>query len=113
MPECKRDATVAQEAAVGRMLRRIPDVTKVVFIPKKEALWRTHLLNPTIPVSQLPTNPLPDEWVVTLTSEEDNAKVGKAICASRYAGVQPCRGLPGSSGATWDTLTPRIRARLG
>jgi cell division protein FtsX len=90
MPDCRRNATPSQEASVGRLLRRLPNVTKIEFISKAAALHRMHRLNPTLPVKSLPVNPLPDEWAVTVASAQDDATVGKAICAARYAGVQRC-----------------------
>ena len=104
MPDCKSDATVAQEQAVGRALRRIPNVTKVVFVSKAAGLRRFKKQDPLGPSVKLLANPLPDEWVVTVTSERDSETVGKAICAKRYPGVQPCatldqRGEVG--GVTW------------
>jgi hypothetical protein len=117
MPDCKSDATAAQERAVGRILQRIPNVTKVVFVSKAEALKRVKKEMPAVPVTQLPANPLPDEWVVTVTSDQDRETVGKTICAARYPGVQPCAtaGQLGEvGGVTWGSpITDEIRRLFG
>jgi cell division protein FtsX len=116
MPDCRSDATSAQEQAVGASLRRTPNVTKVAFVSKVEALKRIKKkkLIPGLSLKQLPANPLPDEWVVTVNSARNEAKVGTAICAAHYAGVERCRNSGGERmGVTWGSpLLDRIR-RLG
>ena len=118
MPDCKSDATRAQEQTVGRMLRRIPNVTKVAFVSKSAGLQRFTKINPAL-VRGLHglANPLPDEWVVTVSLDRYDAKVGRAICAAHLPGVQPCarggqRGAAG--GVTWGSpITDRIRRLYG
>jgi cell division protein FtsX len=113
MPECKSDASAAQEQAVGRMLRQIPNVEKIAFVSKAEALKRFKKMEPGIPVKYLPVNPLPDEWVVTVTSDQDEETVGKTICAARYPGVEACATssmLGDVGGVRWGSpITDRIR----
>jgi len=116
MPDCSTNATPAQERAVGRMLRRIPNVTKTVFVSKAEALRRIKKTSPAIRTKSLPANPLPDKWVVTVDSDRNDAKVGKAICAAAYSGVQPCAAageLGEVGGVTWaGSIADRILRRL-
>jgi cell division protein FtsX len=109
MPDCKADATRAQELAVGTALLQSPHVLKAVFVSKTAGLKRAKKQNPPLPYNQLSGNPLPDEWVVTVDSDANNATVGKAICAAGYPGVERCR-VPGElGGVQWDILTARIR----
>ena len=113
MPDCAANATVAQEEAVGRALRHSPHVVKAVYVSKAAGLKRFTKINPGLPTSQLPANPLPDEWVVTVDSDRNEAKVGKAICAAHYPGIERCAA--GSSvgeigGVIWGSpLADRIR----
>jgi cell division protein FtsX len=113
MSDCKADATRTEERAVGSALRHNPHVVKVVFVSKAEALQRFKKMNPGFLAPQLPANPLPDAWVVTVDSEHNDAKVGKAICAARHPGVPPCATaaeLGEVGGVTWGSpLTDRIR----
>jgi hypothetical protein len=117
MTDCTSDATAAQEQAVGQELRRMPNVTKVAFVSKSVGLEQFKKENPGL-MRALPTvvNPLPDEWLVTVASDRDRAKVGKQVCGARYPGVAPCP-KPGDSrygdigGAVWKSIiTSRIRA---
>ena len=119
MPDCKTDATRAQEQAVGRALRRSEHVEKIVFVSKAAALEEFKKKNPLSfkQFPKLPENPLPDEWVVTVDSDRNEAAVGKAICAARHPGVQPCATageLGEVGGVAWGSpLADRIRRRLG
>jgi cell division protein FtsX len=102
MPDCKANATPAEESAVGLVLRHGTHVVKLVYISKSTALKQFKKSNPGFRFGQLPVNPLPDKWVVTVDSEEDAAKVGEAICAAHYPGVEPCgRGHGGVGGVQW------------
>jgi cell division protein FtsX len=108
MPDCKTDATRAQERAVGQELRQSEYVEKAVFISKAAGLARFEKRNPLL-VKHLPTNPLPDEWVVTVTSDQYKEAVGKKVCAARYPGVERCSNsaLGQFGGVTWrSTLAP-------
>jgi hypothetical protein len=96
MPSCHADATRAQENLVGSAVRRLPHVKKLVFVSKHAALERMKHDEPQIFKHSLLTNPLPDEWVITTTSPSEADAVGKAMCAARYPGVEPCPS-PGSS----------------
>ncbi len=115
MPDCKTDATRAQERAVGQALRHSEHVEKVVFVSKAAALAQFKKKNPLSfkQFPKLPANPLPDQWVITVDSDRNEATVGKAICAARHPGVQPCATagqLGEEGGVTWGSpLTDRIR----
>ena len=121
MPECSKDATKAQEHAVGAALRRDPNVKQVVFVSKKKALKQFKHDNPTEFANAyglLPGNPLPDQWVVTTSAASDTPLVGKQICRAHYAGVEPCATDGPSSGVgqlgevggvTWaNSITKRV-----
>ena len=121
MPECSKNATQAQIAAVGAALRSDPDVKQVVFISKEEGLKRFKHDNPgefAGAYGLLPANPLPDQWVVTTTAASDTPIVGKRICKAHYAGVEPCATPTLSGGAgqlgevggvTWaSSITKRV-----
>jgi cell division protein FtsX len=96
MPECKADATRAQEQAVGRALRNSPDVVKATYVSKATGLRQAKKQNPDLPTVPLAVNPLPDKWVVTVMSDAQTAAVGQAICAAHYAGVERCPGASSS-----------------
>jgi cell division protein FtsX len=100
MPDCKADVTTAQESAIDGALRRSPHVVKVVYVSKSAAMQRFKKENPGLPTKQLPANPLPDEWVLTVDSDQNAAKVGKAICAAHYPGVEPCHSAD-RGGVQW------------
>jgi cell division protein FtsX len=102
MPDCTSNASAAQERAAGRALRRIPDVTKVVFVSKATALKMFKKRIRKV----LPANPLPDVWVATVSSDQYDERVGKRICSAHYPGVEPCPSANSSQyghvgGATW------------
>lgn len=110
MPDCKADATRGEESAVGRVLRHGTHVIKLAYVSKSAALEQFKKSNPGFRFRQLPVNPLPDKWVVTVDSEEDAANVGEAICAAHYPGVEPCgRGHGEVGGVHWrNALLPRL-----
>jgi len=112
MPDCSKDATPAQVAAVGAALHRDPRVEKVVFVSKEEGLALEKKRDPEFFKVDLPSNPLPDEWVVTTRAASDTPLVGKRICSARYPGVEPCRTgdkLGELGGAVWgSSVTKRV-----
>lgn len=116
MPDCHADATHSEEMAVGSALRRRDHVVTLAYISKAEALRRFKKEDPLDLSVKLPANPLPDEWVVTVDSEGNEATVGKAICAAHYAGVQPCAAagqLGQAGGVAWGSpIADRIRRLL-
>ena len=112
MPDCRADATRAEELAVGRALRNSPHVVKLVYVSKAEALQKFRKMNPTLPTRLLPANPLPAEWVVTVDSDDNTPTVGKAICAAHYAGVERCARPGEIGGVGWNVVTRRLRFPL-
>src|SRR4051812_46216951 len=86
MPSCANDATKDQEEAVHQTLLNMQHIAGVKFISKKEARKIQEHDSPELFTVPLPSNPFPDEWVVTLTSPKYTPEVGKAICAAHYAG---------------------------
>jgi cell division protein FtsX len=109
MPNCKTNATRAEELAAGRALRHSAHVVKAEYVSKAAALKELKRKSPDLVEQPLPANPLPDEWVVTVDSDANNATVGKAICAAGYPGVERCGLSGGMGGVQWDILTARLR----
>ena len=114
MPNCSKDATPEQEQAVRQALRHMPNVAKVEFRSKAEGLRIAQRDNPELFTVPFTANPLPDEWIVTMTSPSYTPTVGKAICRAHYPGVEPCP-KPGSThfgntgGAVWgSTITQHV-----
>ncbi|HEY2353301.1 MAG TPA: permease-like cell division protein FtsX [Gaiellaceae bacterium] len=114
MPNCTKDATNAQEEAVRQELLATPNVENVEFRSKEDALKAEQKADPSLFTTTLPSNPLPDEWIVTLTSPKYTPTVGRAICAAHYSGVEPCpdagtRRFGNIGGAVWgSTITKRV-----
>src|SRR5262245_2906712 len=115
MPDCSADATKAQVAAVGNSLRHAPHVKHVDYVSKEEGLAEYKKSHPhEFPYHLLPGNPLPNKWVVTPTQGKFTPVIGKLICRSQYAGVEPCAtaktgGLGDASGVTWQSnVTNRV-----
>jgi cell division transport system permease protein len=116
--DCSKNPTSAQEHAVGRALRHDPHVQKVTFVPKAKA-WAEEKKNNTGGFAPgtynlVPGNPLPDAYVVTPTAGKYTALIGKSICNSHYAGVEPCAtaktgGLGNAGGVKWESnITKRV-----
>jgi cell division transport system permease protein len=115
MPDCSVDATKAQETALGNSLLHAPHVKHVEFVPKKQGLAEYKKDHPgQFPYRLLPGNPLPDKYIVTPTEGKFTPVVGKLICHSHYAGVEPCAtaktgGLGDAGGVTWQSnVTKRV-----
>jgi cell division transport system permease protein len=83
--------TQATEAAVGQKLRRLDHVKTVVFVSKTEAEKQMKAKFPELYKTPLPSNPLPDSWVVTPTSGDWTPTLGKEIQAASYPGVNDVR----------------------
>ena len=117
-PDCSANPTHAQEVAVGRALRHDPHVQTVTFIPKAKA-WAEEKKNnsggfPPGTYNLVLGNPLPDAYVVTPKQGKYTALIGKSICNSHYAGVEPCAtaktgGLGNAGGVKWESnITKRV-----
>ena len=98
------NATGAQEHFVGRKLRANPNVKNVVFVSKAEAEKQMEKEFPALYQTKLPTNPLPDSYVVTPVQGKLTPVLGNAVCRAQYPGVEPCPG-----GVHWgSTVTKRV-----
>ncbi|HKD95569.1 MAG TPA: permease-like cell division protein FtsX [Gaiellaceae bacterium] len=113
--DCSANATPAQEAAVGRALRHDAHVKHVSFVSKTKGYAQYKKTHPTeFPYQLIPGNPLPDKWIVIPTEGKYTPVVGKLICHSHYAGVEPCAtaqtgGLGNAGGVTWQSnITKRV-----
>lgn len=115
--DCSTNPTKAQELAVGRTLRQEAHVQKVTFVPKAVA-WAKEKKDNSNGFPQgtysLISNPLPDAYVITPTEGKYSPVIGKAICRSHLAGVEPCAnaktgGLGNAGGVKWESnITKRV-----
>jgi cell division transport system permease protein len=85
-------ATKQQEAFVGSSIRKdTTRVKRVVFVSKEAAEKQMRAKFPDLYKTPLPSNPLPDAWVVTPTKGEFTPELGRSIQQARYAGVNDVR----------------------
>jgi cell division transport system permease protein len=80
-------ATPAQEQFVGVKLRADDRVKTAVFISKAAAEKKMRKQFPQLYKTPLPSNPLPDSWVVTPTKAEYTPKIGADVQRAHWAGV--------------------------
>ncbi len=73
----------------------------VVFVSKTAAQKKMRKEFPKLYATPLPSNPLPDSWVVTPTKGEYTPSLGAKIRAAHYPGVE----TPGSQGVQWGAST--------
>jgi cell division transport system permease protein len=83
--------TQTQERVVGQKLRKDPRVKKVVFVSKAAAQKQMEKKYPQLYKTPLPSNPLPDSWVVTPTKGEYTPILGRKIQRAHYPGVDDVR----------------------
>ena len=95
------NATQEQEAFVGTSIRQDSRVKTVVFVSKAQAEAKMRKQFPQLYKTPLPSNPLPDAWVVTPVKGEDTPLLGAKIRAANYPGVEQ----PAASGVTWGAQT--------
>jgi cell division transport system permease protein len=94
-------ATRAQEYAVQeKLLTDKTRVKTVVFVSKEQAQRIMAKKFPLLYKTPLPSNPLPDAWVVTPTKAEYTPILGAEILAAHYSGVEQ-----GSQGVRWGAAT--------
>jgi cell division transport system permease protein len=93
-------ATQAQEYAVAFDLRKDSQIKTVVFVSKAKAQADMARKFPELYKTPLPSNPLPDAWIVTPVKAEYTPVLGKKILAAHYAGVEK-----GSAGVRWGSKT--------
>ena len=84
-------ATQAQEYVVGQKLRHLNNVKTVVFVSKAAAQKKMKAEMPQLYKTPLPSNPLPDSWVVTPTKGDFTPSLGKLISQAHYTGVDDVR----------------------
>lgn len=100
--------TQAEEAQVGRRLQRDPRVKTATFV-SKETAFKTESQKMPLLYKNVPTNPLPDSWVVKLKNANDSPTLGREI-QSQVKGTPAQRALwPGVNGVGWgDKTTKRV-----
>jgi cell division transport system permease protein len=84
-------ATQKQEYAVGQKLKADPRVKKVVFVSKEQAQKTMEQKFPQLYKTPLPSNPLPDSWVVTPTKAEYTPALGQMVQRANWDGVDDVR----------------------
>jgi cell division transport system permease protein len=84
-------ATQAQEVAVGNRLRADHRVKKIVYVSKAAAEKEMKKEFPQLYSTPLPSNPLPDSWVVTPVKASDTPAIGRDVQAGHWAGVETVR----------------------
>jgi cell division transport system permease protein len=85
-------ATQQQEAAVGERLRADKTRVKAVtFVSKEQAEKEMRAKFPELYRTPLPSNPLPDAWIVTPLRGEYTPDIGRAVQKARYPGVNDVR----------------------
>jgi cell division transport system permease protein len=80
------NTTDAQEVAVGQKLRGLEHVKLVTFMSKEKAFAEQKRKYPDL-YAHVPSNPLPDAWIVTPDKGEFTPDIGKAIVRAHYPGV--------------------------
>jgi len=95
-------ATRQQEVNVALAVRKDPRVKTVVYVSKTAAEAKMRKQFPELYKTPLPSNPLPDAWVVTPKKAEDTAAIGQSIMRAHYPGVEA-----GSSGVRWGSSTAK------
>jgi cell division transport system permease protein len=84
-------ATQAQEVAVGNRLHADHRVKKIVYVSKAQAEKTMKKEFPQLYSTPLPSNPLPDSWVVTPVKASDTPAIGRDVQAAHWAGVETVR----------------------
>jgi cell division transport system permease protein len=86
------DSTDRQEAFVGSAIRKdTAHVKGVTFVSKEAADKLMRAKFPTLYQTPLPSNPLPDSWVVTPVKGEFTPTLGREIQKAHYPGVNDVR----------------------
>jgi cell division transport system permease protein len=100
--------TQAQEYQVGQRLKHDPRVKSATFISKEAAFKAQAKKLPQL-YANVPSNPLPDSWLVKLNNANDSPKLGRAI-QSQVKGPPAQRALwPGVNDVKWgDKTTKRV-----
>ena len=83
--------TRAQESVVGAKIKQDPRVKLITFVSKAEAEKEMMQKFPELYKTPLPSNPLPDAWIVTPTKGDYTPDLGRKIQAAHYTGVNDVR----------------------
>ena len=95
------NATRVQEDFVGQRLHRLQHVKLVTFVSKQKAFADQKKKYPDL-YQAVPSNPLPDAYIVTPVKGDYTPALGKQILAARYPGVEP-----GKDGVNWGSTTAK------
>lgn len=100
--------TQAQEAAVGQRLRSDSRVKLATFVSKEAAFKAQAKKLPQL-YANVPSNPLPDSWIVKLKNANDAPTLGRDI-QSQVKGTPTEKALwPGVNDVKWgDKTTKRV-----
>jgi len=85
------NATQAQEKLVGQKLAKNPYVKNAVFVSKAQAEKKMEKQFPDLYKTKLPSNPLPDSYVVTPTQGKYTPLIGNAVRNAHWPGVELTR----------------------
>lgn len=100
-------ASQAEEAQVGQRLRSDSRVKSATFVSKEAAFKEEEKKLPQL-YANVPTNPLPDSWVVKLKNPNDSPTLGREI-QSQVKGPNGNALWPGVNGVGWgDKTTKRV-----
>ena len=99
--------TQAQEYQVGQRLKNDPRVKLATFVSKEAAFKSESKKMPSL-YANVPSNPLPDSWVVKLKNANDSPKLGRDIQAQVHNPAQKAL-WPGVNSVEWgDKTTKRV-----
>ena len=97
--------TQAEEAQVGQHLKTNPLVKSATYV-SKEAAFKSQAAKMPLLYKNVPSNPLPDSWVVKLKNPNDSPTLGKEI-QSQVNGPNGKTLWPGVNGVGWGDKTTR------
>ncbi len=80
-------ATREQEAFVHQRLKAIPGIKSVVFVSKEQAEQRMRRQFPQLYKTPLPSNPLPDSYVVTPLKASQTPLIGQRVQSAHWPAV--------------------------
>jgi cell division transport system permease protein len=100
--------TQAQEAQVGQNLKQDSRVKSAVFV-SKEAAFKAQAKKLPALYANVPSNPLPDSWLVKLKNANDSPKLGRDIQAQVKGTPAQAARWPGVNDVKWgDKTTKRV-----
>jgi cell division transport system permease protein len=99
--------SAAEEAQVGQRLRHDPRVKSATFVSRVTAFKEESKKMPEL-YANVPSNPLPDSWVVKLKNPSDSPVLGREI-QRQVKGPHGSTLWPGVNGINWsDKTTKRV-----